>query len=355
MSKKEPILTILIPAYNAEKFLPISIPSILNEHVFEENLLDTFEVIIIDDGSKDNTFQYAKEYANIWNKKTNNPNLVQVVRKKNGQYGSVINRGIKMAKGHYIKILDVDDHFKINEFIDFLYILHGINDDVDVIISDFIYEKVGTNKTYKWTFNNKFHNSRIINLYKTSFPKEIITMHSLTYRTNLLREMNYKQIENVYYSDSQYALSPLQFAKKYYYTNACVYGYYIGRNDQSININVMIKNIKDQEIVVKTILNEINLDIVKNKVILKYLIRNLRAMIQWQILLIVKDPKINKKKKQIFKLIKFVKKTQPKYANKIMNNTLFWVITITRGYGVPFLVKIAFKIYTFFRNNIFAD
>ncbi len=355
MDKKPPILTILVPAYNAVKFLPISIPSILNERLFEEKLIDTFEVIIIDDGSKDKTYEHALEYANIWNKKTKNPQFVRVVKKENGQYGSVINRGLKMAKGHYIKILDVDDHFNIQEFIDYLYILHGIDKDVDVIISDFLYEKVGTNKTYKWTFDYKFHNSRVINLYTTSFPREVITMHSLTYRTNLLREMNYKQIENVYYSDSQYALLPFQHAKKYFYTNVCVYGYYIGRDDQSININVMIKNIKHQEMVVKTILKEINLDIVENKTILKYLIRNLRAMVQWQILLLAKDHKVLDKKKAIFELIKYVKKTQPKYAKEIMNSILFWVITITRGYGVPILVKIGFKIYTIFRNNIFAD
>ena len=348
------LLTVVIPAYNAEKFLNISIPSVLNERIYEEKLMDIFEVIIIDDGSKDKTYINAQKYASTWNKRIRN-NFVSVIKKENGQYGSVINAGIKKAKGHYIKILDVDDHFKVNEFIDFMYIINGLKKNIDVIITDFIYEKVGTNKSYVWSFSKNFDNCQSINTNNQSFPRELITMHSLVYRTAFLKEINYKQIENVYYSDSQYALIPLQYAKKFYYINLCLYGYYIGRDEQSINIKVMVKNSEHQWKVVQRIFDEINLDIVNDKSIIKYLILNMRAMIQWRILLISKNKKIINKRLEILKLVKYVKHTQPKYSRKILNGILFKVIFITNGIGVAWIVSFALKIYNIFRNNIFAD
>lgn len=355
MTKNTLLLTILVPAYNAENFLSISLPSILNERIFEEKLMKNFEVIIVDDGSTDNTYKDAKVYAKKWNIKTGNKSFVRVLTKKNGQYGSTINLALTKANGHYFKVLDVDDHFNVQDFMDYLYILKGIKKDIDVVITDFIYEKVGTNKTYKWSFNKVFNNSETIDIFAQKFPRELITMHCITYRLNLLKDNNYKQIENVYYSDSQYSLVPLQFAKKYYYTNTYVYGYYIGRDDQSINIKVMIRNAQHQKEVMEQILQDVKFDNVSSKYIEQYLILNLRAMIQWRIMLIAKDEKIIKKRAEIFKVINFVKKSQPIYYKKILNSILFKIIYITRGIGVSPLVRISITIYNKFRNNIFDE
>ena len=348
------LLTVIIPSYNAEKFLDISIPSVLNERIYEEKLMDKFEVIIIDDGSTDDTYINSKKYARIWNQKVRD-NFVKVITKENGQYGSVINIGIKKAKGHFIKVLDVDDHLKVDAFIDFMYIINGLPKHIDIIITDFIYEKVGTNKSYVWSFSKNFENCQIIDTKTQSFPRELITMHSLVYRTDFLREINYKQIEKVYYSDSQYALIPFQHAKSFYYINLCLYGYYIGRDDQSINIKVMVKNSEHQLKVFEKIFDEMDLDIVNSKNILKYLILNMRAMIQWRILLIAKDRKIKNKRLEILNLIKHIKIIQPKYSKRILNGILFKIIFITNGFGVASLVNLSIRIYNIFRNNIFAD
>jgi len=120
------ILTIIIPSYNMEKYLDNCCKSLL----LSENILKKIEIIIVNDGSKDNTSVIAHEYQNKY------PDSFFVIDKQNGNYGSCINIGLKNAHGKYIKILDADDTFKTENFENYIKLLE--ENDVDLIISDFI-------------------------------------------------------------------------------------------------------------------------------------------------------------------------------------------------------------------------
>ena len=97
-----PILTVAVPSYNAEKFLNKCIPSLL-----KSKYSYLTEILIINDGSKDHTSEIGKYYQEITTKK--NKSIVKVIDKENGGHGSGINKGIEIAKGKYFKVIDADD------------------------------------------------------------------------------------------------------------------------------------------------------------------------------------------------------------------------------------------------------
>ena len=101
----EKILSVIVPSYNAEKFLPKGIPTFLDEQI-----LDDIEILIIDDGSSDNTSTIADNYQ------LNYPNTIIAVHKENGGHGSAINKGIELARGKYFCVVDADDWVDTKSF-----------------------------------------------------------------------------------------------------------------------------------------------------------------------------------------------------------------------------------------------
>ena len=90
------LLTVAIPCYNSQDYMEKSIRSALTGG-------DRVEVIVVDDGSKDNTLKIAKKYQEKF------PDIVKVVHQENGGHGEAVNTGIKNATGLYFKVLDSDD------------------------------------------------------------------------------------------------------------------------------------------------------------------------------------------------------------------------------------------------------
>ena len=94
----EKVLTIAIPAYNASKFLPKCLQSLV-----DSNELERMEVLVIDDGSKESQDEVVRPYIDRF------PQSIQMIHKENGGHGSVINKAAEIATGKYLKILDADD------------------------------------------------------------------------------------------------------------------------------------------------------------------------------------------------------------------------------------------------------
>ncbi|MGE4319881.1 MAG: glycosyltransferase family 2 protein [Acholeplasmataceae bacterium] len=90
------LISFVVPAYNSEKYLHTCIDSLLFD-------LEHVEIIIVNDGSKDNTIKIAETYQHMY------PNTVKVINKLNGGHGSGINAGLEVATGLYFKVVDSDD------------------------------------------------------------------------------------------------------------------------------------------------------------------------------------------------------------------------------------------------------
>lgn len=107
----DPLISIIMPIFNSEKWLSISIKSIINQ------TYNNWELVLIDDGSTDSSGKICDEYALL-------DNRIIVVHKKNGGVSSARNEGLKIAKGNYITFCDSDDwleHDYLEKFIQFYY------------------------------------------------------------------------------------------------------------------------------------------------------------------------------------------------------------------------------------------
>ncbi len=239
------LLSVAIPCYNSEEYMRKCIESLL---VGGEDV----EILIVDDGSSDGTAEIADGYRALY------PSIVKVIHKENGGHGSAVNEGLAQATGLYFKVVDSDDWVKDSAFYKILDTLREIiagGSTLDMLISNFVYEKEGEKKHKVMKYRHALPQDRIFgwNEVKHFHKGQYILMHSVIFRTKLLKECELTLPEHTFYVDNIFVFEPLPFVKNMYYLDVNFYRYYIGREDQSVNENVMIGRI-DQQIKVNKIM-----------------------------------------------------------------------------------------------------
>lgn len=239
------LLSITVPCYNSAAYMSKCIDTLLfgGEDV---------EILIVNDGSSDNTLEIANEYARKY------PTICRVIDKENGGHGSGVNAGIREAKGLFFKVVDSDDWVDTKAYAKILEKLReyaGGNQVLDLLISNFVYDKVG--EAHKKVM--RYHHALPIDTLFTwndvkHFRKgQYILMHSVIYRTKMLRDCGVTLPEHTFYVDNIYVWEPMLAVKNMYYLDVNFYHYYIGREDQSVNEQIMISRI-DQQIKVNKIM-----------------------------------------------------------------------------------------------------
>lgn len=239
------LLTVTVPCYNSAKYMRKCIDSLL---VGGEDV----EIIIVNDGSTDETQVIGEEYVAKF------PSIVRVINKENGGHGSAVNTGIENAKGVYIKIVDSDDWVKESAFLAILEKLGdlvGGEKVIDMFVSNFVYEKVGEKRHKVMAYRHALPIDEVFswNDVKHFITGQYILMHSVIFRTKLLRDCGLKLPEHTFYVDNLYVFQPLPWVKNMYYLDVNFYRYFIGRDDQSVNESVMIGRI-DQQIKVNKLM-----------------------------------------------------------------------------------------------------
>lgn len=235
------ILTIVIPTYNMERYLSKCLSSLL---LPDEDLMESLEVLVINDGSKDDSSKIAHEFENKY------PNTFRVIDKENGNYGSCVNRGLKEAQGKYIKILDADDSFNSSNFLKLLKIMKKL--DVDMIVSD--YRKVTEDGEVKAEFSFICPNKKVINISDFSDSLQYVQMHAVMYKTENLKRLHYKQTEGIPYTDSEWVFYPISSVETLYYFNETIYEYLVGRSGQTVDLKVLNKKIHERMIIIEKLL-----------------------------------------------------------------------------------------------------
>ncbi len=222
------LLTVTIPCYNSEGYMEKCIDSLLSGG-------EDVELIIVDDGSTDGTGRIADEYAEKY------PSIIRVVHKENGGHGSAVNAGIANAAGLFFKVVDSDDWVKESEYQKILAFLRetaGGGETLDMLISNFVYEKQGEKKNKVMRYHHALPEEEMFTWKQVRhFHKgQYILMHSVIFRTKLLRECGLKLPENTFYVDNLFVFEPLPYVKNMYYMDVNFYRYYIGREGQSVKI-----------------------------------------------------------------------------------------------------------------------
>ena len=235
------LISFAVPCYNSAGYMRRCIDSLLKGG-------EDVEIIVVNDGSKDETPLIAAEYAAI------HPN-VRVVNKENGGHGSGVNKGLELAQGLYYKVVDSDDWLDGDALEKLLALLREHRDAgklADLYITNFVYEKVCDNARYVRSYAHNFPQGRFFGWeeVKRFHKSNVLLMHSLLYRTDKLRQSNTILPEHTFYVDNIFAYKPLPFMKKLYYLNVDLYRYYIGREDQSVSAKNIVRRY-DQQIRVR--------------------------------------------------------------------------------------------------------
>ncbi|AIQ51430.1 glycosyltransferase family 2 protein [Paenibacillus sp. FSL R7-0331] len=292
------LLSFIIPCYNSQDYLDRCISSLLVEG-------EEIEILIINDGSSDQTGMIAEDYEAKY------PSIVRVVHQTNLGHGGAVNTGISHASGFFVKVVDSDDWVDRTAYQKILATLKKLITEakpVDMVVSNFVYEKQGKKHRKVMKYDKNFPEERIFTWDDIqSFRKgQYILMHSIIYRTNLLKECQLRLPEHTFYVDNLFVFKPLEKVERIYYVNTDFYRYFIGREDQSVNEKVMIARIDQQLKVNKLMIDGLNLKEIASPKLRQYMLNHLEIItIISTILLIRSKQKANlQKKKELWKYIK---------------------------------------------------
>ena len=262
------LLTVTVPCYNSQDYMEKCIDSLL---VGGEKV----EIIIIDDGSKDNTGAIADAYAQRY------PTIVKVIHQENGGHGEGINQGLAHATGTYFKVVDSDDVLS-EDFPAFLRKLERCERQggVDLFVTNYFYVHTDGVGDRSINYANALPQRKIFGWKDTKAFRmhQMLTIHSCTFRTEVMRRWKEPLPKHVFYEDNLMVCQTLQHVEKMYYMNVDLYRYWIGRPDQSVQQSVSMKRYNHQILVTERCFTSMRLDEIQEPKLKKYLKHELFMM-----------------------------------------------------------------------------
>lgn len=293
------LLSIAIPCYNSEAYMRKCIDCLLPGG-------DEVEIIIVDDGSKkDSTAKIADEYAARY------PSMIKAVHQENGGHGEAVNAGLKHATGLYFKVVDSDDWLDAESYHKVLAKLEELvreGTTVDMMICNYVYEKQGARHKKTVRYTSAFPQDQVFtwNDVKHFHLGQYILMHSVIYRTKMLKDCGLELPKHTFYVDNIFVYYPLPYVKKLYYMDIDLYRYFIGRADQSVNEQVMIGRVDQQIKVNKIMIDQYDLRTVQNPKLRKYMLSYLDIMMTVSSIMLIRSgtKESLEKKKDLWQYLK---------------------------------------------------
>lgn len=334
------LVTFAIPSYNSESYLHYCVQSLAIGG-------DRVEILIINDGSKDRTQEVAEQLASRY------PN-VRAISQENKGHGGAVNTGMREAKGLYYKVVDSDDWVDPRAYLKVLETLEQLEAEgtpVDAMITNFVYEKEGQSRKKSMTYEGVLPVEQLFGWDQIGkFRKgQYMMMHSLIYRTELLRNQKIELPEHTFYVDNIFVFTPLQAVKTMYYLPVDFYRYLIGREDQSVNESIMIQRIDQQIRVNEILVDAFHFGMVDNDKLEDYLYNHVEitTVISSALLNRGGQPEHMRKKNELWN---YVKKHNPELYKRIRRGSLGRVVH-PKGYAgrkvSNAVYRIARKIYGF--------
>ena len=244
------LITFTVPCYNSAAYMSHCVETLLPAG-------EEAEIILVDDGSKDDTGRIADEFAEKY------PDIVRVIHQENGGHGEGVNQGIRNARGVYFKVVDSDDWLDTDALQQVMATLRvHLNDEkpLDLLMANYVYEHVADNTQLVVDYKGILPEDRVFGWPEIGhFPQnKNILMHSVIYRTEVLRACKLELPKHTFYVDNIFVYQPLPEVQTIYYMDLDLYRYFIGREDQSVNEKNMIKRVDQQLRVTRIMMNAVN-------------------------------------------------------------------------------------------------
>ncbi|MDD5934562.1 MAG: glycosyltransferase [Clostridiales bacterium] len=307
------LITAAVPCYNSAAYMKKAIDSLL---VAGEEI----EIIIVNDGSSDDTAKIADEYAKQY------PTIVKAIHQENGGHGEAVNAGLRAATGLYYKVLDSDDWLDEEAFKKVLKVLREIVNEgqkLDMFVANYVYEKVHENSQKVIDYTGVLPQGKIFTWDEVGHFKQgkYMLMHSVIYRTELLRDCKLELPKHTFYVDNIFVYQPLSKVKYMYYMNVNLYRYFIGRDDQSVTEANMIKRIDQQLRVTRFMIDCCDVTKIENKKLRNYLVKYMEIMMTVCSVYLIKEgsEKSLKKRDEIWD---YLEKKNPKFAKIVGSGIL---------------------------------
>ena len=333
------LLTILVPCYNSAAYMRHCIESLIPGG-------EQMDIIIVNDGSSDETGAIADEYASKY------PTMIRAIHQENGGHGEGINQGIKHAQGKYFKVIDSDDWtdtYSLNRVLEFL----GSN-DVDLLVTNYVYEHDDVSTNHTIHFKNVFRPEGKVMTWDDTHPfrlTQYLTLHSSIYRTEVIRQTGLVLPRKIFYEDNLFVYTPLPFVKKLAYINVDFYHYYIGRPDQSVNMEMTKKRCHHQIQISEEIFMKHNLDHVKmiNPKLAKYMYHKV-VLVMTIATAFARLNQTKEAEEQVLTMWKNCEAVYPKLARKVRYRSVAAFLNIPGKFGNRIccgLYKLAHKMVKF--------
>ena len=335
------LLSVGIPCYNSQDYM---------EHCVETLLPggEKVEILIVDDGSKDNTGKIADDLEARY------PNIVRAIHQENGGHGEAVNAGLRNATGLFYKVVDSDDWVDENAYQTILAKLEQFaasGDLPDMVISNYVYDKVGVEHKKVIEYHKYLPVDR---MFTWDEAKKMpigtyLLMHSIIYRTQTLRESGLVLPKHTFYVDNLFVFQPLPSVKKLYYIDVDFYHYFIGRDDQSVHEEVMKKRIDQQLRVNRLMIDAMAGKKIENPNVWVYMRNYLDIICTVSSLLLIRigTQEAFKTKDELWE---YLKNADAELYKSIRGGFLGWGVNLPGpvGRGLVVLVyKVAQKIYGF--------
>ena len=313
------LLSVAIPCYQSESYMAHAIESLLPGG-------DDVEILVVDDGSRDNTSAIADEYERRY------PGIVRAIHKENGGHGDAVMTGLKNATGLYFKVVDSDDWVDAEAYPKVLETLRRFKDDpIDVLVSNYIYDKVGVKHKHVVNYHHALPKDQVFSWEAARhFRKgQYLLMHAVIYRREMLIESGLTLPKHTFYVDELYVYVPLKNVKRMFYLDVDFYHYFIGREDQSVQEQVMLRRIDQYLLVNRLLVSSVDPFAVSNVHLEKYMLNFLEIITTVSSVLLTKSgTKENLQKKK--ELWAFIQSENPR-VYRVLRHRLLGFLTHLPG------------------------
>lgn len=241
------LLTVVVPVYKVEKYINKCLDSL----IVTEEQMKKLEVIVVNDGTPDNSAVMAKEYEERY------PGTFKLIDKENGGHGSAWNKGVELATGKYLRFLDSDDWLENKNFELLIEKLNNCQADLVFTHRNRYYESSGeivTDKISNIDFDKELQFDEY-DLLGSNNGIEITNFWYCTYKTDLLKQLHPLFLEHIVFDDGILFVAPILVASTFVCYDMFIYNYLLGREGQSMDPRIQYRNLDHRMKVQKSMID----------------------------------------------------------------------------------------------------